>query len=230
MTTFKHGLLANSRPFRFMSLFVLLFTLFAFPVSAAPGDKDVFVQTYERDVFVIVGSTLRNPGESTDPAQPLFNVAGVNLNVTWGAWQAANATASAQVIGGPQTDVRIEFTGLKPGGIYSVFYGTIGPDSENPLCPNVERTLALTSKKAELPGPDASSFVAKADGTASYRGRVDGDLLAPQQLFYSIIYHSNNETYDPLPNAGESETQGDSCRSSFGEDAMRQLIIFQKGL
>jgi hypothetical protein len=31
-----------------------------------------------------------------------------------------------------------------------------------------------------------------------------------------------------LPNIGEFLTPGPNCRSSFGEDAMRQLIIFQK--
>jgi len=35
-------------------------------------------------------------------------------------------------------------------------------------------------------------------------------------------------TYHPLPNRGEFFTQGDDCRSTFGEDAMRQIIVFQK--
>jgi hypothetical protein len=215
--------------FRFIAIVALLFTLFAPQVNAAPGDSEDAVIVHNDDVFVIVGSTLRHPDDETAQDAPLFNVAGVGLELTWGEWQAAGASASAHVIGGPRTDIRIELSGLVPGGLYSVFYGTLFPDSENPLCPNVERTFGLPAKKADLPGPDASSFIAKSDGTASFRGVADGDLLAPQQLFYTIIYHFDGMAYHPLPNRGEFLTQGSNCRSSFGEDAMRQLIIFQTG-
>jgi hypothetical protein len=59
---------------------------------------------------------------------------------------------------------------------------------------------------------------------------VNGDLLNTfgQEVFYSIIYHFDGATYDPLPNHGEYNTQGADCHSSFGEDAMRQLLIIQK--
>lgn len=108
-----------------------------------------------------------------------------------------------------------------------MFWGTLTPDSENPLCPGVERTLALPSVD---PGqlPDASSFVAGAEGGGDFRGRLDADLLAAGQVFFSIVYHFDGRTYGPLPNHGEHLTQGAECRSSFGEDAMRQLIVLQK--
>jgi hypothetical protein len=92
----------------------------------------------------------------------------------------------------------------------------------------VERTLPLTASHPERQLPDASSFVADANGTAEYHGQVDGDLLQALQVFYTVIYHFDGMTYHPLPNRGEYLTQGEGCRSSFGEDAMRQLIIFQK--
>jgi hypothetical protein len=217
------------RVFRFISIFILIFTLLAPSINAAPASDADAVEVSPDDVFVIVGSTLRHPDGDTLPEAPLFNVAGVSLELTWGDWQSAGATSSAKVVGGPHTDIRIELSGLVPGGIYSVFYGTLGPDSENPLCPGVERTLAVPWKKTSQPGPDASSFVASPDGTATYRGKVDGDLLAAQQLFFTIIYHFNDLTYHPLPNAGEFLTQGENCHSSFGEDAMRQLFILQNG-
>jgi hypothetical protein len=223
----------EKRTFVWIVLISLMCSLFfAAMVSAQGGpDQQDSVEIFERDVYVIVGSTLRNPTSETSADAPLFNVAGVALDLTWGEWQTANATSTAHVQGGSsnaRTDVRIDLTGLVPGGVYSIFYGTLTPDSENPLCPGVERTLPLTAFHADRQSPDASSFVADANGTASYRGQVNGDLLTALQVFYTVIYHSDGQTYDLLPNRGEMLTQGSNCRSSFGEDAMRQLIIFQK--
>ena len=199
------------------------------PATAARGpDPQDDVQTFRRDVFVIVGSTLRNPDADTDDGEPLFNTAGVGLGLTWGDWKRASATATAHAAG-PWTQARIELTGLVPGGVYSLFYITLGPDSENPACPGVERGLPLLSNNRHQ-APDASSFVARGDGTATFHGRVAGDLLAPMQLFFVVIYHFDGRTYGSLPNAGEFQTQSPNCRSSFGEDAMRQFLIVQKAL
>jgi hypothetical protein len=180
-------------------------------------------------VFVIVGSTLRHPDTSTAATAPLFNVAGVSLDLTWGSWSAATATSAVRATGGPpaRTDVEQHFAHLVPGGVYSVFWGTLGPDSENPSCPGVERTLPLRSSDPEQQ-PDASSFVAGADGTATFRGHADGDLLAASQAYFTLVYHFDGLTWGSLPNHGEHATQGPDCRSSFGEDAMRQLLILQK--
>jgi hypothetical protein len=199
-------------------------------VHAAQADQQDSVGTFARDVFVIVGSTLRNPTDTTANDARLFNVAGVSLETTWGAWKSAAATSTARELGGarnPRTRVQITLQGLIPGGVYSLFYGTLAPDSENPLCPGVERTLALTSTDRRQ-SPDASSFVADARGGAEFTAEVDAHLFDALQVFYTVIYHFDGRTYGPLPNRGEYLTQGTSCRSSFGEDAMRQLVIFQK--
>jgi hypothetical protein len=201
-------------------------------IRADAPDREDFIQIFNRDVFVIVGSTLRNPTTETPPEAFLFNNAGVALNLTWGEWQKARATATAHVQGGknqPRTDVRLQLSGLVPGGVYSIFYGTLTPDSENPLCPGVERTLPLTAFQPDRQFPDASSFIADASGSASFRGQINGDPSHAVQVFYTVIYHLDGQTYGSLPNHGEFLTQGATCRSSFGEDAMRQLIIFQKG-
>jgi hypothetical protein len=215
----------------FTAAALLIGTLVAGPLAtpagaAAPDEADA-IEVFARDVFVVVGSTLRNPTATTGPGEPLFNVAGINLDVTWGEWSEGFARSVARS-SGDRSDVRLELTGLIPGGIYSIFYGTIGPDSENPLCPGVERTLPLTAFHAERQVPDASSFVAGPDGTASYRGRVDASLLDAQQSFLSVIYHADGSTYGPVPNRGEWLTQGENCRSSFGHDAMRQFLVLQK--
>lgn len=198
------------------------------PASASKGgDSSDTTEAFKRDVYVVVGVSLRNPDETTPPDAELFNVAAVNLNMTWGQWQAASGT-STMTVHGHHTDDDLVLTGLVPNGVYSLFYGTLNPDTSNPLCPFVERTLPLTSTDKHQQ-PDSSSFVAGPDGTATYSARISGDPLTAGQVFIEVVYHNDGKTYGPLPNAGESLTQGEpQCHSSFGEDAMRQLVIWQK--
>jgi hypothetical protein len=201
--------------------------------QAQPRDQADAVQAYERDVYVIVGSTLRNPDDTTAAGATLFNSGGSNLGFTWGTFSGASATSGARrvsVDGRTYTDFKIALTGLRPSGVYSLFYVALGPDSENPLCPGVERGLPLKGAHPHSQQPDFASFVAGADGTATYHGLVRGNLLKPQQLFLELVFHSDGKTWGSLPNHGEFNTQGPSCRSSYGDDAMRQLVITQKGL
>ena len=198
--------------------------------AASPHAADA-VEVYERDVFVIVGSTLRNPTADTAPNAPLFTNTGVGMGLTWGQWSAATAASRALVMGGrnhPRTDIRLSLTGLVPGGLYSVYWGTLGPDSEQPLCPGVERTLPLDSAGSTDAAPAPNAFLVDATGTADFHGRVDGDLLGATQVFVTVVYHLFGQTSYPFPNLGEYLTQGATCRSSFGEDSMRHLIVLQK--
>jgi hypothetical protein len=193
-------------------------------------DREDAVEPFARDVFVVVDGRLENPTAGTSPDAQLFNLAGTPLDVTWGRWTSASATSSAHTARNPNTphtDVRIQLSGLVPGGVYSLFYATFGPDSRHPLCPGQERTLPLTARNRNQ-APDPSSFVADADGEAEFRARVDGSLLEATHVLYSVIYHFDGMTYHPLPNRGEHVTQGDDCRTSFGVDAMRQLTVWQK--
>lgn len=230
----------NSLPARILLAFVTAVVLLGGPLgnaAIAARDHADGVETFERDVFVIVGSTLRNPTADTAPDAVLYNNAGARLEasptdpITWGEWSGASATSTAQAVGGPthsQTDVRIQLHGLIPGGVYSIFWGTLGPDSEQPLCPNVERTLPLDAFRPDPNAPDANSFVVDASGAMGYRGRAPGALLDASQVFLSVVYHASGQAAYPFPNVGELRTQGADCRSSFGEDSMRQLLILQK--
>lgn len=206
---------------------------------AAPPDQSDFVEVFGRDLYVLAGASLVNPDAETHPGEQLYNVVGLALStpagddLTWGDWSTATATSRAATIGGPngpRTDVRLSLSNLVPGGVYSVFWATIGPDSEHPLCPGVERSLPLDAFKPDAGAPDANSFVADATGGAEFHGRVDGDLLAAHQVFYSVVYHADGETYYPFPNRGEFFTHENEtgCRSSFGHDAMRHLLVLQK--
>jgi hypothetical protein len=201
----------------------------ASPAMAKPDQAD-FVQAISDDVYVIIGSTLRHPDADTSPEANLFNVAGAGLGLTWGQFSGATGTAVAHQVGGsssPRTDLRLTLQGLVPNGVYSLFYFTFGPDSGNPLCPGVERDLPLWAFHPDAGQPDAASFVADATGAATFHARVDGALLSAQVLGYHAIYHFDGQTYGSLPNRGEFVTQGPDCRSSFGDDAMRQIAIIQ---
>jgi hypothetical protein len=196
-------------------------------------DREDAVQPFARDVFIVSGVGVLIPVDptSTPPEAALFSATGAPLGLTWGQFSGATATAKAKVSDhrtGTRTDVHIQLRGLIPHGVYSLFYTTFGPDSENPLCPGVERSLALTSADAGQ-RPDAASFIADAHGKAEFHARVPGDLLAADILSYTVIYHADGQTYGALANRAESESQGEpACRSSYGADAIRQLLILQK--
>ena len=183
------------------------------------------LEVYARDVYVVPFSTLRNPDETTDPSAPLFNDSGVNLGVTWGQWSAATARSDVVITRTSRTAtdrVRLQLSGLVPNGLYSVFWGTIGPDSGQPLCPGVERTLPLDSAGARRPGAP-NAFVADATGRALYVGDV-ADLFTATQVYFSIVWDWSGQTSYPFPNRGEQV----SCHSSFGQDTMRHLLVLQK--
>ena len=77
--------------------------------------------------------------------------------------------------------------------------------------------------------PDTASFVAGSDGSAAFNGRADGDALAAEVLQLFVIYHFDGQTYGQLTNYGSHATQTETaCRSSYGADAMRQVVVFQK--
>ena len=61
-----------------------------------------------------------------------------------------------------------------------------------------------------------------------FRGRIEGRLLEATQVFYTVIYRFDGLTYHPMPIRGEYLIQDDDRRGSFGEDAMRQLAVWQK--
>lgn len=200
--------------------------------SARAVDREDAIQPYGLDVYILNNyGLLENPNATTLPEARLFNLAGTDLGLSWGVWQRASAMSETRCIGGsgnPRTEARIWLSGLIPGGVYSVFHATFGPDSRHPLCPSQERLLPLTAFRPERQLPDPASFIADADGEAVFRARVEGCLLDATRLVYGVIYHFDGQTYYPLPNRGEFVTQGPDCRSSFGVDAMRQFFIVQK--
>jgi hypothetical protein len=199
--------------------------------GAAPPDAADAVEIFATHVYEMSTGSLRNPTPQTDPNEPLYNVAGFNLGVTWGEWSGASAASRASTIGGPngpRTDFRVSLRGLVPGGVYSLFYFTVEPDTEQPLCPGVERSLPLDAARPGAQLPDPNSFVVGPTGSTEFHGRVDGNLLAARQVVLAVVHHADGQTYYPFPNRGEFLTQGEACRSSFGHDAMRHLLVLQK--
>ena len=108
--------------------------------------------------------------------------------MTWGQLSSATATSEVKQ-GGNHTAFDVRLSGLIPNGVYSLFYRTFNPDSNNAICPNVEPTVALTARHPDRQQPDADSFVADSAGNAEFDGVVAGRLLDAQQLQVAVIYH-----------------------------------------
>jgi hypothetical protein len=178
-------------------------------VQFSTPTPNVAIEAFSGDVFTIGtnGSLITVDPRLTAASVPLFNLEGQPLSLTWGQFSSATAKSYAltDTEGGvTHTDFFISMSGLVPGGVYSLFYRTFAPDSNNALCPNVEPTLALTSAFPQLQKPDPDSFVASSSGKALFVGRVAGNLLAAQQLLIAVIYHYDGNTYGPVPNAAEA--------------------------
>jgi hypothetical protein len=223
----------SKRPLTMLTVALLL--LVAAPAYGGGVDREDGLVVFNSDVHVQGEfGLLENPDQFTDPSAPLYNVAGSSLDLTWGEWSGASATATTIQHGAATkstTDVMLRFQGLVPNGVYSLAYITFGPDSRNPECPTGERGIPLTALRSEMQEPDPSSFVADSTGAASYHARVNGALLDADRLDYLLIYHFDGNTYHPTFNHGENVTKDDAqCRPSYGADAMRQLIILQSGL
>lgn len=189
-------------------------------------DREDDVDAVRTDVYVLVAGRLQNPvgfctqvpcspGE-TLPNEQLFNINGTALGLTWGQFQAVNASSRVSCRRDGTTDVRIRLTGLIPNGVYSIFYRQFGPDSVNPFCPNEERSRVVPNlcrgPGCESVAPD-SRVVADENGEANFVGRVNGCLLDSTTLLFDVIYHSNGTTYGELPNQLEFQTQLRPCQS-----------------
>jgi hypothetical protein len=215
----------------------------AVPVPAAsaattftPPTANVGTIPLPADVFTLSANGTLIPilPLSTPLSAPLFNLAGNALNVTWGQWSSPGAKSYAWTVthnGTTYTRFLITMSGLVPNGVYSLFYRTFGPDSNNALCPNIEPALALTAAFPQFQTPDPDSFTAANSGQGLFFASVPEDLLDAQQLQIQVIYHFNGQTYGPVTNQGESRGPDPNtglCHSSYGNDAMRQLLIIQK--
>jgi hypothetical protein len=200
-----------------------------------PPTPDVGIVPFAGDVYTTSSNGTLIPvfPGSTPLSAPLYNLAGGALNVTWGQWSSATATSYAWTVtfkGTTYTHFAIGMSGLVPDGVYSLFYRTFAPDSNNAFCPDVEPSIALPAAFPRPQKPDPDSFIAGSSGKALFVASVAQDLLAAQQLSISVIYHFNGQTYGPVANAAEAAgpVNNGLCRSSYGVDAMRQMLIIQK--
>ena len=118
---------------------------------------------------------------SAPPDTPLYNADGRPLGTTLGRWLAASGTGSIEPAGDPThaDRVSVTFTGLIPGGLYTLFEITFQP-SGNTFAP--------------LDGSGLRhNFVALTDGTAR------ATVLTPAPLTHSnavlLVYHSDGRTH-----------------------------------
>ncbi len=115
---------------------------------------------------------------SGPPDTPLLIADGKPLNITLGLWLGANGTSQVEAVG-ERDRVTASFTGLIPGGLYSLFAVTFSP-SGNTFAP--------------LDGTGGSTnFVALSKGTARKT------VLTPARLTHAnailLVYHSDGQTH-----------------------------------
>lgn len=164
-------------------------------------DPQVFVQeanapaaTGPQNIGHVAG--YRNALISDAPVLKLFSASGDPLNFTLGEWLGAKGQVNLTPLAGGTEKVVVTFTGLKPGGVYSLF--------ENHFDQQPVGFTPLDGKGTE------NSFVAGSDG----RGMLT--VLAPQQLTHAnavlLVYHSDAKTYG-------------ASRGTIGVTAHHQLIV-----
>jgi hypothetical protein len=202
-------------------------------IGSITPTPDVAIVPFAGDVFTVGtnGSLITVDPRITSASAPLFNLEGEPLNLTWGQFSSASAKSVAWTDTWGRvthTDFLIGMSGLIPRGVYSLFYRTLGPDSVNPACaaagnPDIESTVALPAAFPQFQKSDPDSFVANSSGRAFFAARVAGNLLAAQSVQVWVVYHFDGNTYGPVPNNAEANS---NCqRSSYGIDAMRQFLI-----
>ena len=166
-----------------------------------PLDPQVFVQqanaaaaTGPQNIKHVAG--YRNALISDLPGLKLFSASGEPLGFTLGEWLGAAGHVDLTSGDAGAEKVVATFTGLKPGGVYSLF--------ENHFDQQPIGFTPLDGQGME------NSFVAGSDGRAMLT------VLAPQRLTHAnavlLVYHSDGKTHG-------------ASRGAIGVTAQHQLIV-----
>jgi hypothetical protein len=178
-------------------------------------------EVFSGDVYVQRRGSLRHPGAQTSADEQLFNASGDPVGLTWGRLRSAFAKPFTHCVGRHHTDVRLELDGLVPGGRYSLYYATFGPDSHDPQCLEEDRALALPCAPGRCPSDiDTTSVVADEKGQALFEGQVTGCLLDASRLVYLVAYEMLPKSHPAKMAAG--------CRRGFGTRAVRQMVVLAR--
>jgi hypothetical protein len=179
-------------------------------LQAGMPEQDVFVEKVagSGEVFRILDAEkdayLKAPlyaTATTTPHEPFDTRPGVNgpyqkgyaLNVTLGEWLAATGTGSYQCNDG-QGEITLEFTGLVPNGVYTLWY-VFSP--QPPTTPFMTLDLPLGARDGSQ-----SVISVNADGTASYEATLTPCLqMSGEQAatLLALAYHSDGETHGVSP-------------------------------
>ncbi|MEM1264493.1 MAG: hypothetical protein AAGI50_00585 [Pseudomonadota bacterium] len=170
----------------------------------------------EQDVFIKTDSTAREvwrpqPGHA-DLAAPIFASsepqahapldptaigpfpAGQPLGLTLGAWLAATGSGEYRC-DGSQGHLEIEFAGLVPNGVYTLWHFFMVNGKTEPFIGSFDLPVGA------FDGSQAA-FSADADGNASYDQTFASCLqLSGEQLMAGLAlnWHSDGQTYGMLP-------------------------------
>jgi hypothetical protein len=187
--------------------------------EALRDSSNTSTEVFSDDVYVQRRGVLHHPGAQTSPEEELFNASGEPVGLTWGRLRSAFAKHFTHCVGQQHTDVRLELEGLVPGGHYSLYYATFGPDSHDPECVTGDRALPLQCAPGRCGSEnDAAQLVADQKGQAQFEGQVTGCLLDASRLVYLVAY----DVFLQKPR------NVSGCSRDFGTRAVRQMVVLAR--
>lgn len=171
-------------------------------VEKVAGSGEVFrLMDAEKDsymnapLYTTATTTPHNPFDAaTNPTVNGPYQKGYTLNLTLEEWLAATGTGSYECVDG-QGNVALEFSGLVPNGVYTLWYSFLPMPPTQPFTGSLDLPLGAR---------DGSQSVisSNADGTASYEATVTPCLqMSGEQAatMIALAYHSDGKTYGSFP-------------------------------
>jgi hypothetical protein len=132
---------------------------------------------------------------ASDPATPVYDAKGNPLGFSLGSWLGAKGKASIKPVYGGAAEIIVEFTGLQPRGVYSLF--------ENHFDQNPVGFTPLDGQGS------ANSFTADAKGSATIR--IKAPQVPTNVNAILLVFHSDGQSH--------GETRGE-----IGVNAHHQII------
>ena len=147
---------------------------------------------------IVHASNFRPAVVSDDPSTPLYNANGDLLGFTLGSWLGAKGHVSIMPVEGGAAEITAEFTGLQPGGLYSLFENHFdqkpvgftpldGRGSANSFTADANGSATLKIKAPQMPtSANAILLVFQSDGQSHGETRGEIGVNAHHQLIAKI--------------------------------------------
>jgi hypothetical protein len=115
---------------------------------------------------------------------------GAELGFTIGDWLAGSGSGT-YIIKGDEAELRAAFENLVPYGVYTMWCATI----------NLPPNFSITDKPCGAEDGSENTFIADAEGNADFNLTMSPIPDSTPEILrvFAIAYHSDGQTYGPLP-------------------------------